>query len=49
MSRPALNRFNSTTGEARIVVITTGGTIVQQFDKESGIHEVYTFLLFYLN
>lgn len=31
-----LKRFNSTTGDARIVIITTGGTIVQKFDNESG-------------
>jgi len=37
MSIVAFKRFGSVTGEARIVVITTGGTIVQEFDKESGI------------
>lgn len=31
-----LRRFNSATGDARIVVITTGGTIVQKFDINSG-------------
>ena len=31
-----LRRFNSATGDARIIVITTGGTIVQQFDQASG-------------
>lgn len=31
-----LRRFDSRTGDARIVVITTGGTIVQKFDIESG-------------
>lgn len=31
-----LRRFNSRTGDARIVVITTGGTIVQAFDESSG-------------
>ena len=31
-----LKRFPSITGNARIVVITTGGTIVQKFDKNSG-------------
>ena len=29
-------RFSSFSGNARIVVITTGGTIVQKFDCESG-------------
>ena len=37
MLRPDLRRFDSFTGDARIVVITTGGTIVQKFDKESGM------------
>ena len=31
-----LKRFPSVTGNARIVVITTGGTIVQKFDKICG-------------
>lgn len=31
-----LRRFPSLTGNARIVVITTGGTIVQKFDKKCG-------------
>jgi L-asparaginase/Glu-tRNA(Gln) amidotransferase subunit D len=31
-----LKKFPSMSGLARIVVITTGGTIVQKFDKEMG-------------
>jgi L-asparaginase/Glu-tRNA(Gln) amidotransferase subunit D len=31
-----LKRFPSVSGNARIVVITTGGTIVQKFDKTCG-------------
>ena len=31
-----MKRFSSVTGNARIVVITTGGTIVQKFDKDLG-------------
>ncbi len=31
-----IRRFNSVSGDARIIVITTGGTIVQKFDKDSG-------------
>ena len=31
-----LRRFSSESGNARIVVITTGGTIVQKFDKDLG-------------
>ena len=31
-----IRRFPSVTGNARIVIITTGGTIVQKFDQESG-------------
>lgn len=31
-----LKRFPSITGNARIVVITTGGTIVQKFDSKMG-------------
>lgn len=36
MAQPTFRRFNSSSGDARIIVITTGGTIVQQFDKDSG-------------
>jgi L-asparaginase/Glu-tRNA(Gln) amidotransferase subunit D len=35
-----LRRFNSTTGDARIVIITTGGTIVQKFDTETGQYKL---------
>ncbi|CAF0798606.1 unnamed protein product [Brachionus calyciflorus] len=31
-----LRRFSSQSGNARIIVITTGGTIVQKFDKDLG-------------
>ena len=31
-----MKRFPSTSGNARIVVVTTGGTIVQKFDAENG-------------
>ena len=36
LANKALKRFPSMSGNARIVVITTGGTIVQKFDKDSG-------------
>lgn len=44
MAQPTFRRFNSSSGDARIIVITTGGTIVQQFDKDSG----FNFLFFNL-
>lgn len=32
-----LRRFPSESGSARIIVITTGGTIVQKFDCDLGV------------
>lgn len=34
--RGSFKRFDSISGDARIVVITTGGTIVQKFDEQQG-------------
>jgi L-asparaginase len=36
MSERKLERFNSSSGNARIVIITTGGTIVQKYDEKYG-------------
>lgn len=36
MRKGRVKRFDSVSGDPRIAVITTGGTIVQKFDEEQG-------------